>query len=45
MSYFSLLLRQMTQGRGEFTFEPVRYEPLPPNLMSDVIASCAGSAE
>lgn len=45
MSDFALLLRQMTQGRGEFTFEPVRYEPLPPNLMSDVIASCAGSAE
>ncbi len=45
MSDFALLLRQMTQGRGEFTFKPVRYEPLPPNLMSDVIASCAGSAE
>lgn len=45
MSDFALLLRQMTQGRGEFTFEPVRYEPLPPNLMSDVIASYAGSAE
>lgn len=41
MSDFSLLLRQMTQGRGEFTLEPVRYEPLPPHLMADVIASCA----
>lgn len=41
MSDFSLLLRQMTQGRGEFTLEPVRYEPLPSNLMTEVIASCA----
>lgn len=45
MSDFALLLRQMTQGRGEFTFEPVRYEPLPPHLMADVIASCAINAE
>lgn len=45
MSDFALILRQMTQGRGEFVFEPVRYEPLPPHLMADVIASCAVSAE
>ena len=45
MSDFSLLLRQMTQGRGEFTLEPVRYEPLPPHLMADVIASCAVDAD
>ncbi|MGN0593214.1 MAG: elongation factor G [Ruminococcus sp.] len=45
MSDFALLLRQMTQGRGEFTFELVRYEPLPPHLMADVIASSANDAD
>lgn len=45
MSNFALLLRQMTQGRGEFTFELVRYEPLPPHLMADVIASSANDAD
>ncbi len=45
MSDFALMLRQMTQGRGEFTLEPVRYEPLPPHLTADVIASCAVDTE
>jgi elongation factor G len=45
MGDFALLLRQMTQGRGEFTFHLVRYEPLPPNLMADVIASAGTYAE
>ncbi len=39
MSDFSTVLRQMTQGEGEFTFELVRYEQLPENLMTEVIAS------
>ncbi|MBR1863440.1 MAG: elongation factor G [Ruminococcus sp.] len=38
MQDFTLTLRQMTQGRGTFTFEKVRYEPLPSNLVADVIA-------
>lgn len=38
MQDFALTLRQMTQGRGEFTFEHVRYEQLPPNLVAEVIA-------
>ena len=41
MQDFALLLRQMTQGRGEFTFEKVRYEQLPPQLVGDVIAKNA----
>ena len=38
---FTLTLRQMTQGRGSFTFEKVRYEALPANLVADVIAKNA----
>lgn len=38
MQDFALTLRQMTQGRGEFTFEHVRYEQLPSNLVAEVIA-------
>lgn len=41
MQDFALILRQMTQGRGEFTFEPVRYEQLPPQFVGDVIAKNA----
>lgn len=38
MQDFALTLRQMTQGRGEFTFEHIRYEQLPSNLVAEVIA-------
>jgi elongation factor G len=41
MSDFTLTLRQMTQGRGSFTFEKARYEALPSNLVADVIAKNA----
>ena len=39
MNDFALLLRQMTQGSGWFTLKPLRYEPLPPNLVTEVIVS------
>ena len=45
MADFTMLLRQMTQGRGSFTFKKLRYEPLPPMLVSDVIAKYAATAE
>ena len=37
MGDFTTYLRQLTQGRGTFTFEFVRYEPLPSNLEAKVI--------
>ena len=37
MGDFTTYLRQLTQGRGSFTFEFVRYEPLPSNLEAKVI--------
>lgn len=39
MNDFALLLRQMTQGSGWFTLKPLRYEPLPSNLVTEVIVS------
>mgnify|MGYP000322115822 FL=1 len=39
MNDFALLLRQMTQGSGCFTLKPLRYEPLPSNLVTEVIVS------
>lgn len=39
MSDFSMQLRQMTQGEGAFTLTPIRYEQLPANLTTEVIAS------
>lgn len=45
MQDFALYLRQATQGRGEFTFEKVRYEQLPSQLTGDVIAKNAVAAE
>ena len=39
MNDFTLLLRQMTQGSGWFTLNPLRYEPLPSNLVTEVIVS------
>ncbi len=39
MHDFTTKLRQITRGKGSFTFEFVRYERLPSNLVSDVILS------
>lgn len=39
MNDFALLLRQMTQGSGWFTLKSLRYEPLPSNLVTEVIVS------
>lgn len=41
MADFAMQLRQMTQGEGTFTLTPVRYEQLPANLMTEVIASAS----
>lgn len=38
MSDFTMLLRQMTQGRGSFSLKKERYEQLPANLVASVIA-------
>ena len=37
MHDFTTYLRQLTQGRGSFTFEFTRYETLPSNLEAKVI--------
>ena len=37
MQDFTTFMRQLTQGRGHFTLEFVRYEPLPANLEGKVI--------
>ena len=37
MQDFTTFLRQLTQGRGWFTFDFVRYEQLPQMLESKVI--------
>jgi elongation factor G len=39
MQTFTTQLRQITRGMGSFTFDFVRYEQLPANLVSDVILS------
>lgn len=44
MSDFTMTLRQMTQGRGNYTLEFARYEQLPSHLVSDVIAKHAVEA-
>lgn len=41
MQDFALLLRQVTQGRGDFAFKKVRYEQLPLQFVADVIAKNA----
>ena len=41
MHDFALYLRQVTRGMGSFTMEFLRYEPLPSNLLAEVIASIA----
>ena len=38
---FTLVLRQMTQGRGFFEMERSRYDQLPANLVAEVIAKNA----
>lgn len=37
MHDFAILVRQMTQGSGSFTFAFERYEQLPNQLVADVI--------
>ena len=37
MQDFTTFMRQLTQGRGHFTLEFARYEPLPSNLEGKVI--------
>ena len=37
MNDFTTFMRQLTQGRGWFTFEFTRYEPLPAQLEAKVI--------
>lgn len=44
MNDFAMLLRQMTQGSGWFTLRPLRYEPLPSNLVTEVIVSESDNA-
>ncbi|MGN0601552.1 MAG: elongation factor G [Oscillospiraceae bacterium] len=38
MADFTMILRQMTQGRGFFTLKKERYDQLPSNLVAEVIA-------
>ncbi len=45
MHDFAMYLRQVTRGMGSFTMEFLRYEPLPANLLSEVITSIAVNAE
>ena len=45
MHHFATYLRQVTRGLGEFTFEFVRYEQLPANLLTEVIAGMAGDED
>ncbi len=37
MHDFAMYLRQTTRGMGSFTFDFLRYEQLPANLLTDVI--------
>lgn len=39
MHDFAMYLRQVAKGMGEFTFEFLRYEPLPAMLLDEVVAS------
>ena len=45
MHDFTMYLRQVAKGMGEFTFEFLRYEPLPANLLDEVIASVKSDDE
>lgn len=37
MADFATVMRQITQGSGTFTFKHEKYEPLPQNLLKDVL--------
>ena len=39
MADFTMILRQMTQGRGSYSMELARYDQLPSNLVAAVIAN------
>lgn len=41
MNDFTMLVRQISQGRGSFTLEMLRYEHLPSQLVADVIAKAS----
>ena len=45
MHDFTTYLRQTTRGMGSFIYDFVRYEQLPPNLISDVIVALSGQTE
>lgn len=44
MQDFATTVRQITRGKGSFTFEFVRYERLPSNLVAEVILSIGNDA-
>ena len=39
MHDFAMYLRQTTRGMGSFTFDFIRYEQLPANLLTEVISA------
>lgn len=45
MHDFAMYLRQITRGMGSFTLEFLRYEPLPANLLSEVITEISLASE
>jgi len=45
MTYYAVQLRAMTQGRGTYTFEFVRYEEAPAEVAQKVIAEAKKDAE
>ena len=45
MSNFATYIRQVTQGRGSYTFEFVRYEEAPANVAQKVIEKCKSEKE
>ena len=45
MHDFAMYLRQVTRGMGSFTMTPLRYEPLPANLLPEVIAAISALNE
>ena len=45
MHDFAMYLRQVTRGMGSFTLNFLRYEPLPANLLSEVITEISAANE